>query len=294
MQNNFKFKIISTVAFIVACGFLLNATNKTDNGLQQDQGLKPQKVYKRIVVATTSYNNSKWYKQNIESFLAQDYPNKIMLYTDANSPDGTGKLVQDYIRENHLEDLIIFKQNTKRKGSLENHYDQIHSCRKDDIVIIYDGDDLFEDNHVLSYVNGIYQDPKVWLTYGQFRFMSTGAKGFCAPMPLNVVRSNTFREGTMHPSHLRTFYAGLFQKIKKEDMMMDGEFFAMTGDVATMIPMIEMARDGHFKFVPKVLYVYNDLNPINDNKVNRELQYRTDLHIRSSRKYDKIESPFVD
>jgi hypothetical protein len=35
-----------------------------------------------------------------------------------------------------------------------------------------------------------------------------------------------------------------------------------------MWPMIEMAGLDHFKFIPDILYVYNESNPINDHKVD--------------------------
>lgn len=249
---------------------------------------------KHIVVLTCSYNNKKWYQENIKSFTDQDYKNKTMLYIDDCSPDGTGNLVQEYIKDNNLEKDIILIKNTKNMGAMANQYNAITSCKNDDIIVIYDGDDFFEDNNVLSFINKVYQDPDVWLTYGQFRYMSDGRRGFCSPIDMNIVKNNTFREFAMHPSHLRTFYAGLFKKVRKEDFMFNGAFLTMTCDVAAMIPMIEMARDGHFRFIPKILYVYNDLSPINDHKINRQLQYDLDVYIRSRQKYDPIVSPLIN
>jgi hypothetical protein len=66
----------------------------------------------------------------------------------------------------------------------------------------------------------------------------------------------------------------------------------MTEDMAMMMPMIEMARDGHFLFVPHVLLIYNDANIINDHKVSESLQRAMDKYIRSKKPYDKIGSPF--
>lgn len=44
------------------------------------------------------------------------------------------------------------------------------------------------------------------------------------------------------------------------------------GDVAFMIPLLEMASLGHIFFVERVIYRYNVENPINDFKVNGILQ----------------------
>src|SRR5439155_169196 len=131
----------------------------------------------------------------------------------------------------------------------------------------------------LAFINRVYSNPNIWLTYGQFREYPKGTPGFCCPMPTWVVENNAFRDFTHTPSHLRTFYAGLFKRIQKEDLMYEGDFFKMDADIATMFPMIEMARGGHFRFIKEVLLDYNAVNPINDHKLGT-LQHELDLVIR--------------
>ncbi len=146
---------------------------------------------------------------------------------------------------------------------------------------------------MLEYINRVYSDPSVWLTYGQFREWPSGNHGFCRQMPDDIVKGNVFREFTHIPSHLRTFYAGLFKKIKIEDLMYEGNFMRMTGDIAAMFPMIEMARD-HFRFIDTVLLDYNAANPLNNYKVGVGLERKLDLVIRSRKRYEKIASPFSE
>jgi hypothetical protein len=111
-------------------------------------------------------------------------------------------------------------------------------------------------------------------------------------MPRAIVRQNRFRDYQDIPSHLRTFYAKLFHQINVDDLMYNGEFMRMTGDMAAMIPMIEMARNGHFKFIPDILCLYNTQNPINDHKVSVDLQRALDRHIRSLSKYEALDVLF--
>ena len=59
--------------------------------------------------------------------------------------------------------------------------------------------------------------------------------------------------------------------------------------MATMYPMIEMARNGHFMCMPKILYLYNAQNPINDHKVHRRLQLKLEKFIRSKKPYEPLE-----
>jgi hypothetical protein len=62
----------------------------------------------------------------------------------------------------------------------------------------------------------------------------------------------------------------------------------MTYDVAMFMPMIEMAGKRH-EFIDQILYLYNDLNPINDNKVNVELQKFIDSYVRKKRPYAPLQ-----
>ncbi len=66
----------------------------------------------------------------------------------------------------------------------------------------------------------------------------------------------------------------------------------MTGDMAAMHPMIEMARNGHFKFIAEELLAYNAYNPLNNYKVSKTTERNIDLVIRSRKKYHPIEVHF--
>ena len=54
---------------------------------------------KKIVILIPSYNNSRWYKENLDSIINQNYSNYRIVYVDDCSPDNTGQLVETYIKE---------------------------------------------------------------------------------------------------------------------------------------------------------------------------------------------------
>jgi len=248
---------------------------------------------KHIVVVTASYNNKKWYKKNLDSVFNQNYKNWSLIYIDDCSTDETGDLVERYVEEQGFQNNVTIIKNEKRVASpLANQYKAIYSCKDDDIIIILDGDDFFAHPNVLTYINKIYADPNIWLTYGQFKYHSTGKRGFCCPIPQKIVEHNSFRQFSHIPSHLRTFYAGLFKKIKKEDLLYNNEFFKMSCDIAAMFPMIEMASKGHFTFIPQVLLEYNNINDLSHHKVSKTLQRKLDLEIRKRKKYSPLEKLF--
>ena len=254
------------------------------------EGGKQEKEH-HFVFVTASYNNSEWYEKNLASMLEQDYDNFEIIYVDDCSPDGTGQLVQDYKERHPRGDKIKLIRNKDRKLAMANIYTAIHMCDDRSIVAIVDGDDWLAHSQVLNHLNTVYQNKDIWLTYGQFKEWPGGDKGFCVQIPQRTMLKNEYRKFPHGPSHLRTFYAGLFKKIQKEDLMYEGDFFAMTYDLAMMFPMLEMSG-GKFKFISEVLLEYNCSNPINDHKVNQELQSSLASTIRERRPYEPLESLF--
>jgi glycosyltransferase involved in cell wall biosynthesis len=231
-------------------------------------------VEKPLIIITASYNNAAWCHKYFTSIAQQTYHNWFLIYIDDNSSDGTLALIQSLAHEYNLEEKIQFIRNTQRKGHLHNQYHAIHRCPPNSIILIIDGDDWLANEHVFQKINTTYQDENVWLTYGQFWYLKKNKKGFCKPIPPDIIARNGIREISWRTSHLRTFYAGLFQHIKLDDLLFEGEFFPKCADVVTMFAMIEMAGN-HIQFIPDVLYIYNDDNPLSyhhDPTHQRELE----------------------
>lgn len=245
-----------------------------------------------IVVVVASYNNKNWYALNLDSIFKQKYSNYRIIYIDDCSPDGTGDLVEAYVKQKKQKHRVTIIKNKERKKALANIYNAVHTCKDNEIVALVDGDDFVADINVFNILNQTYSDPNIWLTFSQFFMLPHNQQGWGKEYPKDIIERNAFREYEGTPTHMRTFYAGLFKKIKLEDLMYEGDFFTMTYDMAIMLPMVEMARNGHYTFINKVLYLYNDMTPINDHKVNKDLQRKLDLEIRSRARYEALTSLF--
>lgn len=246
---------------------------------------------KRIVIVAASYNNRAWYANHLDSIFSQNYHNFHLIYIDDHSSDGTARLVRRYIQNHQIAHRVTLIENEHRMGALANQYNAIHLCNDRDIIIILDGDDWFYHTRVLAYINDIYTKEDVWLTYGQFIEYPSLHHGFCIPTKKEHIEKNSCRYEASGFSHLRTFYAGLYKKIKIEDLFFNGQFFFVNADMATMLPMVEMAGY-HIRFIPDILMVYNKANVLNDYKVNLPLVDVCGQEIRRRPVYDKIETPF--
>lgn len=244
---------------------------------------------KSFVIITASYNNAEWYKRNLDSLFNQNYENYRIIYIDDASPDGTGALVQDYIHQCGQEKKVTLIRNKERLGAVANIYNAAHMCKPDEIILIVDGDDWLAHDNVLNRLNEVYQDPHVWATYGQFMWFPFALEGFAYSTSAEILTTNNFRGAAWNITHLRTYYAALYQKIKKSDLLYEDRFYPMTGDLAVMYPIMEMAGS-HATFIPDIIYIYNAENSMNDNKVNIELQGKCGHHILCREPYKPLKN----
>ena len=256
-------------------------------------------IEKPITVIIPSYNNKDWYQQNLGSVYHQNYENYQVIYINDASPDDTGKLVQQYIKDSGQEHRTTLINNPKNTGALANIYKAVHTCDNCDIIVTLDGDDWLKKPDVLQTINNTYKEPNVWMTYGQYEELHYNKKdkkystkpGHCRQIEPNIVRARGYREDKWVASHLRTFYAGLFKQIKLKDFLENSNFFKVTWDLAFMIPMLEMCK-GKYKFIEDTLYVYNCITPLNDFKTKLQQQLHLEYVIRAKEKYQQTKTPF--
>ncbi len=252
--------------------------------------LKDYRGQPELVVLVTSYNNEKFFYRNLDSIVHQklDVPFHV-IYIDDCSTDRTGVWVDSYIRTHGCESFCTVIHNERRFGSaLANQYKVINTLPDNAIVVLVDGDDFLAHDRVLERVLKEYKNKNIWMTYGQMIYYPEGDT-LCEACPQEVLDANSFRSARWVTSHLRTCYAGLFKRIRKEDLLYQGDFFPTAGDLAFMYPMLEMASRGHIAFIPDVLYVYNHHNPISDHNKDLHLQLRLGQFIRTMPPYDPIE-----
>lgn len=244
-------------------------------------------VKNRFVVVVPVYNAEQYIAKCIISVLSQDYDNYTLIIVNDYSTDKTHGIICKLLEKYNFSYVL----NGRRVGSALANFikgKDLVSGSDQDILAILDGDDSLAHDSVLSRLNKVYQDANVWLTYGQFEPLSGDYHNFCKPIP----NTRTYRkDGVWLASHLKSFRRWLFDKIKDEDLRdSDGEYYKIVGDAAYFYPMIEMAGKKHIQFIPEVLYMYNDLNPMNDMKVAGELAVKKVKEIIAKPVYKEINS----
>jgi glycosyltransferase involved in cell wall biosynthesis len=235
------------------------------------------------------YNSEKWIQKSIDSLYNQTYKNWECIIINDASTDNTLKVIKLYLQTigDDLNKFRIFER-TQNVGALENIVYGINLiCDNDeDVIVLLDGDDWLASNDVLEYLNCIYQDPNIWLTYGQYIRVSSNTLGNNKPL----VNTRNYRaEGDWYTSHLRTFKYKIWKRIRNEDLKMaNSKFYSMAWDLAILYPLIEMSGMNRIKYIDKVLYCYNDDNPINDHKKDVKLQLKLAREIKNKLKYKEL------
>lgn len=239
----------------------------------------------KIIVPT--YNSFNFINDCIMSIREQSYKNFECIVIDDASTDLTWNKANASI---HNDKRFILKQNDKNCGPLCNIvYGTSILCKENDknsIIITVDGDDKLADTTVLEYLNEVYQNPEIWITYGNYKTTSGDPS---QNGELNDTRNYRINK-IWKTSHLRTYRSKLWGKIKDKSFRDEnGEYFKVAGDIAIMFPLLEMAGMKRIKYIQKCLYIYNDFSPLNEFKINMPLLERTREYIWKMLVYDEIQ-----
>jgi len=236
-----------------------------------------------MIILTTTYNCEQYVERSLLSIMSQKFKDFTCYITDDISTDNTVEIIKKTILG---DSRFILIENTHKLHQPGN-YDQVINGRNiedNEICVEIDGDDWLPNSNVLSKINEVYQDSNVWMTSGSFKYHD-GRPGFANP-PTNFTN---VRKQTFTLSHLRTWKSWLWKKIKQSDLKDEnGKYWNVAGDLSFMFPMLEMSGEEHFKFIPEVLYIYNESNPINDHKVNMNDVILIANKLRNKEKYDLL------
>jgi glycosyltransferase involved in cell wall biosynthesis len=250
----------------------------------------------KFIIISTVYNKSKWVRFNVNSIKQQSYTNYLTAYGYDKSTDDTLEHLLDAIADD--PDFRIYMN--PNPGCFLNcfmgtykHLKETGQIEPDDIIVEIDGDDWLLHPFVLQYLNQVYQNDNIWMTYGQYIHYPSGELGGHYHLHLDdlVDAQNSYRSNTFPYSHLKTYKAFLLDKVTDEDLIdpVTSKYFNAAADFALCMPLVEMAGKSRIFRVDEPLYVYNvssDLESETNNRV--ELQKEIEQRIRQITPKDRI------
>jgi len=259
--------------------------------LNKEDIIESSTVNNKFIIITPVYNAENYIKKCIDSVANQVYNKYKMIIIDDMSTDNTVNIIKETI-ENYppnIKNKFQLVINTEKKYAVSNQVDAINLYENDSsIIVLLDGDDwLVNDNGVFNYLDNLYIDG-CDMSYGSCHSLVDNIDLISEPYPKNVIEEKSFRTHLftwgMPYTHLRTFKKELFNKIDKSLFRDEnGEHWKAGGDNALFYPLLENANN--IKCIQRVLMIYNDINPLNDYKINGEEQTKTANKIRD-KKYD--------
>jgi glycosyltransferase involved in cell wall biosynthesis len=222
-----------------------------------------------IEVFIPAYNVDEFIDRCLCSVADQDYDDYSVVMVNDASTDATGVVMASYFQSH--EDWRIVHNPVNQK--MPKNLTLIRQAGfPQDVVFILDGDDFLPDPGVLSTVAAYYEDPDLWLTYGSYtRYPDPSVMPNPAlPFPDWVIKAANYRQYSKMAlvyNHPLTFRRWLFNEVSDAELCDDeGEWFTRCYDHALMMPMLELATDGHFRWLPEILYVYNEENVASEAK----------------------------
>ena len=235
-----------------------------------------------FTIVIVGYNNGAYLEKTLRSAFFQNYSDYRIVYIDDASTDGSFDLARDliYASDQMLRTTLV--QNEQRLGVLENLARAVETCQDHEIVVVLGGEDWLAHEWVLQRLNQYYENPDLWMSYGQYREYPQYSLGLSRPMP---EPEKPVRQQPFFASHLKTFYASLFKQISIDDFTDHGVFYQAAADFAYMLPMLEMAGD-HAGFIPDILYIANRAALM---KEDRETALRCEKSIRSMAAYEPLQ-----
>lgn len=210
-------------------------------------------------VVTAAHDAAPYVERCLESVATQRYPREHVrhLVIDDASADTTAELVRAFSRR-HPERAVELRENAERRGGCANLTAGFRAAPAGSIVVQLDGDDFLPDRQVLAYLDVLYGDPELWMTYNTWAGVDGEPGSHCREIPAEVVADNAYRDHPWTSSHLHSFRKELFDHVREERLIdpETGDYFRSSVDMSHYFPMLELAGR-HARHVARVTYAYN-------------------------------------
>lgn len=198
-------------------------------------------------------------------------------------------------------EYIEASEQSPPRTKMQNLHEAIGRLAPDAVVACLDGDDWLFHKRALARVAQAHAEG-MWVTYGSF-VNSDGSPGFARPYG----EHESYRTGEWRLTHLKTFRAGLFQRIKDEDMRYPSDaagnvvaqaqaterrWIDRADDPAFMCPIVEQAGRARVQYLRDILYVYNEAGGWHRTASPKELEHQARIMglVRSRPPYTRIEA----
>jgi glycosyltransferase involved in cell wall biosynthesis len=228
----------------------------------------------------------------LDSVYCQDYPahGYRHIFIDDASTDDTVGLIEAWLAD-HPDHRVEFIRNPERVGGTANTLKGFAEAPTGSVVLELNGDDWLPDPGVLDFLNRVYADDEVWMTYNTLCYPDGRVPPWAKPYPRAIVHSNSYRGYPGWPSsHLHTFRRQLFDHLRPETFIdpATDTLWESADDQVIYLAMLELSGR-HARHLNRVTYVYNFWEQSHSHNNPQGSEERA-LRIRQGEKYTPLAS----
>lgn len=254
--------------------------NRRFNNIEDRRRYSDFSYERKISIISPFYNASNYIVGNILSVAQQDYSNYKHILIDDASTDNSYEIAKQTIESLplDLQKRFVLYKNKENIGAIGN---QVNTFNKNvghtDIVMLLDGDDkLVCNNTLFKFYNNLYHKGYDF-TYGSMHSIADNIS----------LQAQSYNTDEKYPwdipyTHLRTFSGNIAHNINKNNYIKDGKWLKAGADNPLFRETYSLAKKP--KHISEIVVEYNDINPINDYKVNRVAQNKGASTIISNKK----------
>ncbi len=201
------------------------------------------------------HNGADWIIKSFQSIIAQAYPYFRIICINDISDNNVLQLIEEFVKENSLQDRVTIINNKSYSGKLESIYSLINVCKDEEILVLLDDNCYLLHEHALDTFAEAYSSLDTWLTFGS---CSVEPKGFNTIRPglsLGKLEKNTsFRKCCFFPPPY-SFYVRLLRQVdlsKILDKKLDEKIYQNAAEYFLLWKLLEIAS-GHIKYIQDAL-----------------------------------------
>jgi len=187
---------------------------------------------------------------------------------------------------------IEITQNRRRLYAMQNLINGIRRSRAeaDDVIVVLDGDDWLASEHALGIIASTYERYDCWATYGSWLSNDPSHSGMPRGLwPAYDPDTTDFRHTEWLGTAVRTWKAWLWNLIDNRDLRdASGDYFRVTEDQASMLPILEMCGTARARHIEDVLMIYNRTTPHACGKLRYQEMLANCAYLRGRRPYSLL------
>jgi glycosyltransferase involved in cell wall biosynthesis len=227
----------------------------------------------------------------LASVRAQTYSNWRAYVTIDPCGDRTSEAAYEAsVGDVHIE----ITRNRTRLYAMQNLINGIHRslAKPEDVIVVLDGDDWLESKHALETIASTYERHDCWATYGSWLSNDPSQTGLPRGLwPPYDASTADFRRAEWLGTAVRTWKKWLWDLIDDRDFRdAKGDYFRVTEDQASMLPILEMAGTTRALHIKDVLMIYNRTTPHACGKVRYAEMLANGAYLRTRRPYSRIKA----